>query len=200
MEMKQGKKKQEIRSKKPDIRYLDNMRNVLYDENWAKTAPNLELYYMYRGLKEKNGLRYDITVMPQKMLGKEFLKTKGHEHSEPFPELYIVVEGEAVFLMQKCRGEIIQDVFCIKAKKREGLIIPRNYGHVTINPSKKTLKMANWINKKCKGLYDLFEKKKGACYYYTKSGWVKNKNYKSIPKLRFEKPLKSIPKNLNFLK
>jgi oxalate decarboxylase/phosphoglucose isomerase-like protein (cupin superfamily) len=41
---------------------------------------------------------------------------------------------------------------------------------------------------------------KGGCYYYTKSGWVKNKNYEKTPELRFEKPLKSIPKNIDFLK
>jgi len=39
----------------------------------------------------------------------------------------------------------------------------------------------------------------GACYFYTKSGWIKNKNYKFVPKIRFEKPLKEKPKNLDFL-
>ena len=41
---------------------------------------------------------------------------------------------------------------------------------------------------------------KGAGYFYTKRGWIKNKNYAKIPKLRIEKPLKSKPKNLDFLK
>jgi oxalate decarboxylase/phosphoglucose isomerase-like protein (cupin superfamily) len=41
---------------------------------------------------------------------------------------------------------------------------------------------------------------KGAGYFYTKSGWKKNKNYKIVPKLRFESPLKQIPSNLDFLK
>jgi len=63
-----------------EIRYLDDMKIVLYDKAWAKTAPNLEVYYMERGLEEKNGLRYDITTIPPKMLGKEFVKTKGHYH------------------------------------------------------------------------------------------------------------------------
>ena len=30
--------------KKPDIRYLNDMREVIYDKKWLKTAPNLELY------------------------------------------------------------------------------------------------------------------------------------------------------------
>ena len=93
-----------LRGKKPDIRYLDDMREVLYDKKWAKKAPNLELYYMYRGLKKKNGLRYDITLISPQMLGKEFVKTKGHEHLN-LGEVYIVLEGEAIFLIQKREGE-----------------------------------------------------------------------------------------------
>jgi len=134
------------------------------------------------------------------MLGEEFVKTKGHEHSIPCAELYLVLTGEAIFLMQKYKGDKIEDVLAIKAEEGEAVIVPQDYGHVTINPSQITLKMANWINKKCRGIYDLFEKKEGACYYYTTSGWLKNKNYQSVPELRFEKPLKSAPKNLKFLK
>jgi len=190
----------EIINKKPQIRYLNDMKEVLYDKEWAKKAPNLELYYMYRGVQEKDNLRYDITIIPPKMLGQEFIKTKGHDHPKGFQELYIVLEGQAIYLLQKHKEGIVEDVFAVSAKKGEVVIVPLDYGHVTINPSKIELKMANWVDEKCKGIYDLFEKMEGACYYYTKSGWVKNKNYKIVPKLRFEQPLKSIPINLDFLK
>lgn len=189
-----------LKSKKPDVRYLDDMREVLYDRKWAKKAPNLELYYMYRGLKKKDGLRYDITIIPPQMLGKEFVKTKGHEHLGKFGEIYIVLEGEAIYLMQRREGNNIKDVYAIRANKGEVAVIPPYCGHVTINPSKKTLKMANWVAEKCKSRYDLFEKLGGACYYFTKSGWLKNGNYKNVPKLRFEKSLKRLPKNLDFLR
>jgi oxalate decarboxylase/phosphoglucose isomerase-like protein (cupin superfamily) len=39
----------------------------------------------------------------------------------------------------------------------------------------------------------------GFCYYYTIDGWVENKNYKKIPKLKKKKPSKKMPKNLKFL-
>lgn len=185
---------------KPDIRYLNDMKEVIYDKEWLKTAPNLELYYMYRGIKNEKGLRYDITVIPSRMLGKEFNKTKGHEHSNKYGELYIVLEGEAIYLIQKCKGGMVEDVYAIKAKKGEIAIIPPYYGHITINPSKKNLKEANWTSENCRNKYELFEKMKGACYFYAKEGWIKNKNYKKVPELRFEKPLKKIPKNLSFLK
>ena len=189
-----------IKQIKPQIRYLNEMKSVLYDQKWAKTAPNLEVYYMYRGVKEKNGLRYDITVIPYQMLGKEFPKTKGHHHSNQYQEVYQVLEGEVFFLAQKGKKNLIEDIYTIQAKKGEIIIVPPGYEHLLINPSKKKLKMGNWISKRCQNIYDFFERLQGACYYYTKRGWIKNKNYAKIPKLRIEKPLKSKPKNLDFLK
>ncbi len=202
-----------------EIRYLYDMKDIVYDKKWLKTAPNLELYFMYRGLKEKNGLRYDITVIPNRMLGKEFVKTKGHEHIGKYGEIYIVLEGEAIYLMQKREKDIIKDVYCVKAKKDNVVIIPPDYGHITINPSKKDLKMANWMTKEVKSDYKPIQKMQGACYFAvaqkskskkeqvprkreqkSKIKWIKNKNYKKVPKLRLEKPLKSMPKNLDFLK
>lgn len=184
-----------------EIRHLNDMKEVLYDKKWLKTAPNLELYYMYRGLKKKRGLRYDITVIPARMLGKEFTRTKGHEHPKNMGELYITLQGQAIYLAQKRKGKEIEDVFAVRSKKEgDVVIIPSGYAHITINPSKKDLKIANWIALECKNKYRVFEKMKGPCYYYTKQGWVKNKNYKKVPKLRFEKPLKSMPKSLDFLK
>lgn len=182
-----------------EIRYLNDLKEALFDQPWAAQAANLELYYMERNVKEENGLRYDITRIPPVMLGSEFVKTKGHYHAGDYCEMYIVLAGEGFFLYQKGHEEI-SDVCAVKAQKDEAVVIPAGYGHVTINPSpREELKMANWVKKEDKGDYSLFEKMRGACYFYTKDGWLKNKNYKNIPELRFEKPLDSIPKNLDFL-
>ncbi len=184
---------------KPDVRKLTDMKDVIYDKEWLKTAPDLELYYMYRGIDKKEDLRYDITVISALMTGKEFNKTFGHYHVGKYQELYIVLEGEAILLMQKGNWENLDDIYAVKAKKSDVVIIPPEYGHVTINPSNKELKLANWISDEVKSDYNQFRKLNGAGYFYTNDGWVKNKNYKNLPKLRFEKPLKSIPKNLDFL-
>jgi len=46
-----------INNIKPDVRTLEQMKNVLYDQNWAQKADNdLELYYMYRKKKKKGHL------------------------------------------------------------------------------------------------------------------------------------------------
>jgi glucose-6-phosphate isomerase len=136
------------------------------------------------------------------MLGSEFVKTKGHYHIGAYQEVYIVLEGQAVYLMQKPKNENeIEDVYVIKAGKGDVIIIPSYYGHVTINSSEtEELKMANWVSNECKSDYEPFVKNKGACYYYLKKGWVKNENYKSVPELRFEEPLNTMSNNLDFLK
>lgn len=185
---------------KKQIRYLREMEEVVFDKNFAREFPDLKLYYVYRGVKKENGIRYDITVIPPQILGKEFVRTKGNRNSNNFPELYTVLTEEAIFLMQKAKGEIVEDALAIPAKKGDYIIVPPKYAVITINPSKKTLKLGNWVSEKNKNIYEELEKMKGACYFYTKSGWIKNENYKKIPKLRFEKPLKKKPKNLDFLK
>ncbi len=184
---------------KADIRTLEDMKEVVYDTNWLKEAGDMDLYYMYRGIDEKDNLRYDITVIPPRLLGKEFVKTKGHYHQGSFGELYIVLEGRAIYLLQKMEGRKIGDVYYVKAKAGDHVIIPAHYGHVTINPSHQALKMANWVSKDCVSDYKDMSGKGGACYYFTLSGWIKNKNYQKVPKLRSKKPAKKFPKNLDFL-
>lgn len=184
---------------KPQIRFLKEMKEVLFDQKWLKTAANLELYYMYRAVKKKGELRYDITVIPPKMLGKEFVKTKGNRNSNNYPELYTVLQGEALFLLQKSEGKIVKQASFSKLKKGDWIIIQPDEYIIAINPSKKTLKLANWVSEKNKNIYEAMEKMKGACYFCTENGWIKNKNYKSVPKLKVKKPLKKAPKDLSFL-
>jgi len=195
----------------PDVRKLSDMKSVVYDKEWVKTAKDMDLYYMYRGVDKKDELRYDITIIPHNLLGVEFSKTKGHYHVGHFQETYTVLEGSAIYLMQKLNeaGEIA-DVYATRVQKGDSIIIPAFYGHVTINPSETDdLKMANWVSENCKSDYSLFEKAQGACYYYIRptsaesfgeGTWIKNENYKNVPELRFEEPIKTLPENLNFLK
>jgi glucose-6-phosphate isomerase len=186
----------------PQIRHLYDMKSVLYDQKWVKSAINCELYHMHRGLKKKGDLRYDITIIFAKRLGQEFNRTKGNRNSKNYQELYTVLEGKAIFLMQKIqrgRTDIIEDIVAIEARKGESVIFPAKYAAITINPGNKELKIANWVSEKNNNVYKELLEMKGAGYFYTKSGWKKNKNYKIVPKLRFEKPLKQIPSNLDFL-
>jgi glucose-6-phosphate isomerase, archaeal len=185
----------------PDLRKLDEVRMVLADQEFAKTAENVDLYYMYRKLEVKDQLRYDVTVIPPRMFGNEFVKTKGHIHQGFYGEVYMVLEGEGIYFAQLGDESEIKDVFAVHGKKGDVIIIPAGYGHVTINPSNQELKTANWIAEHDKGDFSLFERNQGACYYYLAPGqWVKNEHYKNVPPLRFEEPKKEVPVDLSFLK
>lgn len=189
----------EIKLKNPDIRKLKDMEAVLLDKNIAKSNPEKEIYYMYRGIDKKDGLRYDITVIPPFLMGEEYVKTLGHFHGEDSNEMYIVLEGEGLFILQKGK-DVIKDFYIVKAKKGECILVPKEYAHVTINTSNQTLKMANWVNQVSGFDYETVKNKNGLCYFYTVNGWVKNNNYKNIPEIRYEEPLKEVPQNLDFLK
>ncbi|MFZ5559841.1 MAG: glucose-6-phosphate isomerase family protein [Patescibacteria group bacterium] len=201
----------DISKLKPQIRDLEDIKDVIYDREWLKKAKNFELYYMYRDLAENeldrmkimdSDLRYDITIILPLMLGKEFNKTLGHDHpivpgtSITYPELYEVLEGEAIFLLQDSKDEEIKDVFAIKAKKGDKAIMLPNYEHLIINPLDKQLKICNWICRSfASNIYKPFRARHGFCYYAIKDpstklgvNWIKNEEYESIDPLRFEEP------------
>jgi len=201
-----------MEKQKPSIRILEEIKQVAYDKEFAQENPKLELYEVYRDLKRDISLRYDITIIQPKMLGKEFVRTKGNCNKDGFQELYTVIEGKAIFLLQKFDNEIVQDVFAIKAQAGESIIIPPYYWVIIINPSEEEiLETGNWVSNKTTNQYDELEEMKGACYfaiaqesriknYESGINWVKNKNYKEVPALRFESPLKDKPESLDFLR
>ncbi|MFH0792029.1 MAG: glucose-6-phosphate isomerase family protein [bacterium] len=178
---------------KPTIRYLKDLKDVIYDQKWHKETRNFPVYYMYRGIKKRGGWRYDITIIPPNMLGEEYTKTQGHRHIGAYNEAYSVLSGKAIFFLQKIVKGKVFDAYVVEAKKGEGVVIPSNYGHITINPANYPLKLANWIKDKSRSSYEFIGKKRGGCYYYLESGWMKNKHYGQTPSLRFEKPIKKIP-------
>jgi len=197
-----------IEKLRPDIRYLEDMKNVIYDRNWLNTAPNLELYYMYRDLAEnekdfakiiQNNLRYDITILKPQKLGKEFNKTLGHDHpiipgtNITYPEIYEVLEGSAIFILQDSNNDKINEIFAIKAKSGDKIIIPPNYEHLFINIGKIDLRVANWVSRSFSThIYKPFKLKHGFGYYalkgFWKIKWIKNQNYSSVPDIKFKSP------------
>jgi len=188
---------------KPNVRMLFDMKEVICDREWLAGANNIELYYMYRELSlSKNdasvikeyGLRYDITVIPPRMLGYEYVKTAGHYHPRvlgtdvTYPEIYEVLSGEAHYLMQKPDNDRIAEVILVKAEQGDKVIIPPGYGHITINASNRVLKMANWVAQDFESTYEPVKEKGGAAYFILKDGFVKNPAYSDVPEIRILKP------------
>lgn len=189
--------------RKPDIsaRKLEDATPVLLYPGEA--GPDT-LYVMYRGtglLKDQRaiedaGLRFDITVIYPGAVGSEFVKTVGHYHAKvpgqewTYPEVYQVLSGTAHFLMQR-GGEMsgeIEDFAVADFEQGDILIIPPFYGHVTANPGKEPLVMANWIASDCRSLYDPVRLRKGLAFYDVEykgqTIFMPNDSYESHPKPR----------------
>jgi glucose-6-phosphate isomerase len=184
---------------KAAIRWAKDLLPVLAFPEELKE--NFQAYFMFRDVyysssdREKileNKLRYDITVIPPNRIGKEFIKTYGHYHpyaesNLSYTEIYEVLEGEAIYVLQKIEGNEVVDAIAVDACSGDKVVIPPNYGHVTINPSKKRLKMANWVYRDFSSNYEPYRQRRGACYYYTEDGWIENRMYKKVPEIRFVK-------------
>ncbi len=179
----------------PAKRLLDDLKPVLGFPDRV-SDPGAAAYFMYRGahlpehepLFEEAGLRFDITVIPPRVLGEEYIKTKGHYHSQApdglnYPEVYQVLQGKAVLLLQKPGNDPgeVEDLIAVRAFPGDAIVIPPGYGHVTINPCRETLVMANLIASECRSDYGPFVKLRGASFYLTTSGFVRNRLYSRSP-------------------
>jgi glucose-6-phosphate isomerase len=78
----------------------------------------------------------------------------------------------------------------IDARAGDLVIIPPEYGHISINPSPdSTLVMANIVSTSFESEYGEYEKYHGAAYYEMCSGSMqKNSNYPVCPPMRYIGP------------
>lgn len=188
---------------KPSVRNFSEMTPVLMDSEVKPMPPREEMYYMYRDIHllehediiRKHNVRYDITVIPPVMLGQEFNKTVGHYHPQnargvAFPEIYEVLYGQALFLIQKMdeNFEKVLAVNFIEARPGEKVIYPPGFGHIIVNVGNEVLITANWVADNFKSLYDPVARRRGMAYYVVadQAGnykFLPNKSYSDIPKI-----------------
>src|SRR5271157_5416728 len=86
------------------VRTLEQMRKTWM--SYSADAGNPDIYFMYRNVYKKDDIRFDVTVIPPFDVRGECAKTHGHYHpgSEDglaYPEVYQVLRGSAVFIIQK---------------------------------------------------------------------------------------------------
>jgi len=191
-----------------DTRELDELRPLLMDPD--AVGPQI-VYWMYRNcgrledaaLLEAFDLRYDISAFVNTMIGPEYMKTSGHYHPEipgqqiAFPEVYEVIYGEALYIMQKVADYAalpeqteVEDVIVARVKAGQKIIMPPGYGHVTVNTLDKPLLMTNWVSSSFSSFYGSVEQCRGFAYYVVEEdgepAYVKNERYeKDIPEMRF---------------
>jgi glucose-1-phosphate thymidylyltransferase len=180
-------------------RMLEDARSYLAKSNAKSNVA--ELYRMFRDVHmsadesklRKNHLRYDITIIAPGFIGDEYVKTIGHYHpikkgaKVSYPEIYEVIDGHANFILQKVKGGKVIDVLVADSKAGDKVIIPPDYGHVTINVGNVPLILANVTADNFSSEYGDFERLKGAAVYRTKEGWKPNPKYE-IESYRKVKP------------
>ena len=179
-------------------RTIDEMRDVLADPGCTYDQP---LYFMYRDLAKNDDdrrwlhehhIRYDITVISSGTLCGEYIKTKGHYHTENpagvlYPEIYEVLAGTGHYLIQTRE---VDDVVMIVGSAGDKILIPPGYGHVTINPSNEDLVMANLVSTEFSSNYAPYAEMQGAAYYEMEGGaLVKNPRYPDAPPVRHCDPV-----------
>lgn len=185
----------------------NKMKSVLRNPEFNKE----EIFYsFYEGVAlEKDvklfkdyGLRYDLIVVNQGTACGEFKKTSGHYHctvpgSEiSYPEIYEVLQGNALFMLQKCNSQgNIDDALAVNAKPGDKLVIPPEYGHATINIGEEPLVFADLVSTACSNTYGQIAQNHGMCHYVLE----KNDGFEIIPNPAYENPplarIAAVPEN-----
>ncbi|MCR4425339.1 MAG: glucose-6-phosphate isomerase [Firmicutes bacterium] len=194
----------------PVARKSTDMADLWYQPDRVTEA---EIYHMYRDvhmpehtkLIRERGLRYDVTIILPGKMGSEFIKTAGHYHPvKPgtrvtYPEVYEVLYGAGHYLLQKAdtgSGDIVDAVF-IEAEAGQQVVIPPDYGHITINPWDQPLVMANWVAADFVSEYSQIKRFRGGAYFEIAetagaSRFVPNKRHEGVAPLRSLEP-KDLP-------
>lgn len=195
----------EVIAPAPELRTIEDVRDVcLYKHG---DGPRV-LYRMYRRtgessvqrFMEREGLRYDITVLTPGKIDFEYVKTVGHAHPVApggmwtYPEVYQVLYGRAHFLLQRgedLSGEV-EDFAVADFEPGDILVVWPNYAHVTVNPGDSYLVMANFVARNFRSVYETVRKRRGLAYYNVEykgqSIFVPNENYSRHPRPRLIKP------------
>lgn len=191
-------------------RTLDELSAVLRGRPKPKLPGDTVLYRMYRSfmrpsdakLFKSRNIRHDITIIAPLDLGSEPNKTLGHYHPMAsaglsYPEVYNVLNGHASYLLQKEEQGQVTDFVSVDARQGDAIIIPPNYGHVTVNTGDQPLVMANLVSDRFSSVYEGYEKKGGAAYYLLKGGrLVVNPRYGRLQKPRTAGPNFMVSKDL----
>ncbi len=180
---------------KPEPRKKKDMRSFVFDPVYLSKLKD-PVYLMYRGvsllnpafkrLEREYGIRYDLTLIRNGMMGPEYVRTVGHHHPKNYSELYEVVSGKAAFILQ---SKDLKKMAVVMAKKGETVVIPPKFGHQTVNMGNSLLLIGNLVYRGFKSDYSVYKKKHGGAFYLNQYAgpWIMiNANY-GISRARFPK-------------
>lgn len=180
----------------------EKMKEVLMSPD--ASGPDVH-YHMIRGGTDKT----NITVWEPGTIGGEYIKAYGHYHVGSLEEIYHILQGEGIIILQEREldasgnpldGEI-KSFRAIRVKAGDKVHIPKNTGHLAINIGKIWLTTSddspvNFGDKDPVSMpghadYEPFRKLHGAAYYVVEKNGeptlVRNPHYKKVPEAKIEK-------------
>ena len=166
---------------------------------------NALVYRAYRNIRfakdeslyAKYDYRYDITVVLPGTVNGEFYKTSGHFHGYPeltrypFPEVYEVVQGEIVFVLQRNAdfnqpdGGKITQLQAVRVKAGQAIIVPPHCGHGSINPTDGVSAFSNIAVISCPIDYEPVKRHHGLGAYILQ-GSENGKNFTAVPNEHYD--------------
>lgn len=196
--------------------YGDKPLKRMVDLFQDSSAANLDedVYDVYRDIRsdeddelfKKYKFQYDITVIHQGLIGKERKKTSGHFHGwetsgkHSYPEVYEVLSGTALFVLQKSMNFdikdpsqiVIDDLILVKAEMGQAVIVPPDYGHCSVNIGEGDMIFSNLAYQPCPVLYEAVQAHHGMAMLVgaDQEGltFQKNKMYSKLPKAHLATP------------
>lgn len=169
----------------------------------------------HRELFKKYDFRYDITVIMPGTVNGECKKTSGHYHGYidgqrfTYPEVYEVLSGEAVYILQKVHNfdieneePVIEAIKAVCVKAGQAIIIPPFWGHCSVNAGEGPLIFSNIAVVSCPMHYEPIKQKHGLGAYVLKENgqikFVKNPYYVNMPEIKEIEPAQNPAMGITF--
>lgn len=190
---------------------LKQVRRVLYDS--PARGPD-SLYWTFgdvtlqadKGVWAEHGVCHNLLLLPPGHVGPEYFKTWGHVpvcvDGRECPEVYGVVHGRALFLLQQMMEEPaeaglavgLSDVRLVEAQPGQKVVVPATYGVVIINPASEHLVLSSLVTAEAWPDHYVYERMHGAAYYLTERDAAvtlePNRHYREpLPEAREDAPL-----------
>lgn len=192
------------------VRRHEDMKDVLFDSN--ADGPKI-YYYMIRGGSEKT----NITIWESGNVGGEYIKTYGHYHVGNIEEIYRIVGGEGIVLLQQRKIDCndisidneIEIFIAIKVKSGDCVHMPSGFGHLVVNIGKtwlvtidnSPLRSTDDAQLPSHANYESIRRMHGFAYYiiddYGRPKLIKNANYNIIPEPQWLTVKEWNDKNIN---
>lgn len=128
--------------------YAERTHQAMKEVLMNPQAPGPEIhYYMIRGGVDKK----NITVWETGTVGGEYIKTYGHYHIGKLEEIYWIINGEGIVLLQereidslgKPVNDKIKSFQAISVKSGDKVFIPSGIGHLIVNTGRTWLVTAD---------------------------------------------------------